>query len=340
MGVIIKKILRSRLPQRAHGIPPLLVELAVGVVIPLLFVGLRESLTGFVGDAAPYAFMFVGAALATVLAGWRSGGVAIAIGQLFTWYLIIPPIGSFALPDPAVRVGLILATVSQLLTVLIIALYQREVDKGTAEREKRMELLSEALKEIDHRTRNNYQVVLALLEIQARRAADESARNALHQVRERIQAIAGASERLAVLSDHIEAIRLDDHLCSLVQQIERGLAREGIKVDCDVEEVLASADKATCISIIVNELVTNALKHAFNGERSGHVRVRGTSANGFELIVADDGLGIRATQKKGYTGLGTRLVETFARQLGAKHEVVSTDNGTTHRLVIPQLIDG
>ena len=200
-----------------------------------------------------------------------------------------------------------------------------------------MELQEQALREIDHRTRNNYSTVLALVQLQAQRSGDAKVKSALQQVADRIEAIARATERLASNSSDIELIRLDDHLCELVQQIERGMARDGIRIECDVDEVQAGADTATSISIIVNELVTNAIKHAFNGEGSGHVSVVGKSGSRFELIVADNGRGIQATRRDGHNGLGTRLVETFIRQLGAAHEVVSTEKGTTHRLLIPSL---
>jgi two-component sensor histidine kinase len=326
------------LPQRLAGkVPAFVVELAVGLAVPLVLVALRIPLQGIAGDRAPYAFMFVGATLATVLAGWRSGVIAVAIGQLLTWYLIVMPQWAFAVPSPEVRGGLVIATLSQLVMVLVIALYQREVDKGTREREQRLRLLDEALNEIDHRTRNNYQTVLAMISLQARGSADDGVKTALGQVSDRIQAIANASQQLAVRSGDLDAVRLDDHLCGLVQQIERGLSREGIEVDCEVADVTASADAATSISIIVNELVTNAIKHAFNGERPGRVSVLGKFERGFELIVADNGKGIAATRREGHDGLGTRLVESFARQLGAKHHVSSSDKGTTHRLVIPHL---
>ena len=328
----MRKILRSRLPQRVRTVPPVLVEIAVGLTLPVVMVGLRMPLYGFAGDRAPYAFMFIGAALATLLAGWRSGLVAVIVGQLLAWNLVV---GSAATPE--VRGAFVLATFSQLVTVLIIALYQREIDKGTQEREQRLALLDEALNEIDHRTRNNYQTVLAMIELQSRRASNDAAREALRQVSDRIQAIANASQQLAVRSADIGKVRLDDHLCGLVQQIERGLSRDGIYVDCDVDEVTADADKATSISIIVNELVTNAIKHAFNGEGSGRVRVSGRSGEPFELVVADDGSGIRQSRRKDSTGLGSKLVESFARQLGAKHQVTSTGEGTTHRLLIPTL---
>jgi two-component sensor histidine kinase len=169
------------------------------------------------------------------------------------------------------------------------------------------------------------------------RAQEPAVKNALQQVMDRIQAIAGASDRLAMRSSELDRIKLDDHLCELVEQIERGIARDGIEVECDVEEVVATADTATSISIIVNELVTNAIKHAFNGEGSGIVRVMGRAGDVFELVVQDDGRGIGPTRKKNGSGLGTRLVENFVKQLGAQHEVVSSENGTTHRLVIPGL---
>lgn len=320
-----------------HGARSVLTELAVGIVAPVIMVLFRMPFTPMTGDRAPYAFTFVGAALATLLAGWRSGVLSIVVGQVLTWFVIVVP-SWLTNPVPApVRGGLIVATAAQFVIVLIIALYQREVDKGTAEREKRLELLDHALREIDHRTTNNYQTVLALIELQARRAPDGAVREALSQVGDRIQAIANASKQLAARSSTLDAVRLDKHLCGLVEEIERGLARDGIEVDCDVPEVTANADTATSISIIVNELVTNAIKHAFNGEGSGHVRVSGRSGSDFELIVADNGRGIAASRRDGHSGLGSRLVESFARQLGARHEVVSSDKGTEHRLLIPHL---
>ena len=83
--------------------------------------------------------------------------------------------------------------------------------------------------------------------------------------------------------------------------------------------------------------MTNAIKHAFNGERSGSVWVRGRAGDTFELTIVDDGRGIASNRKADRSGLGTKLVESFVRQLNARHEVVSTEKGTTHRLLIPDL---
>ena len=334
----IKKILRSRLPERLAGkVPPLLVELAVGVVAPLILVALRAALLPIVGDRAPFAFNFLAVAIAAVLAGWRSGLVALVIGQAAIWFAVVTPQWA-GTPLVSDRLGgLITASIAELLVLIGIALYQREIAKAWVEREKRMDLLDEALREIDHRTRNNYQTVLAMIELQAKRSTDEQVATALLQVADRIQAIANASKQLAVRSAELGVVRLEDHLCGLVQQIERGLSRKEILVECKVDHVTASVDKATSISIIVNELVTNAIKHAFNGDSSGHVWVTGKTGRMFELMVADDGRGIGASQREGHDGLGSKLVESFARQLSAVHDVVSTEKGTTHRLVIPDL---
>jgi two-component sensor histidine kinase len=327
-----------RLPKRlASNMPGPVVELGIGLMLAILAVLARFLLTPLIGEVAPYIFVSAAMIIAALVAGWRSGLIALLAGQLLTIYLIIGPSHSIYINGWHRQATVVFALISQLIVLVIVAVYQREVDAVTEEREQRMKLLDDALKEIDHRTRNNYQTVLAMINLQVRRSEDPNVADALRQVADRIEAISNASRQLAVRSAHLGTVRLDDHLCGLVQQIGRGLSRDGIDVECQVEEVTASADAATSISIIVNELVTNAIKHAFNGEGGGHVRVSGRQGSAFELIVADDGRGIQATRRDGDSGLGTRLVENFARQLGAKHDVVSSESGTTHRLVIPRL---
>lgn len=289
------------------------------------------------GERAPYALNFLAVVIAAVLAGWRSGLIALITGQLLVWYAIVPPYFSFAIEDPKRFSGFLIATVSQALILLVIGLYQREVDKGTAERERRLALLDHALHEIDHRTRNNHQTVLALIHLQAQRSDHDGVKDALQQVADRIQAIAQATERLALRSGDIERIRLDDHLCGLCDHIERGLSRQNVNVRCEVEEITTSADMAIPIAIIVNELVTNALKHAFDGREEGNVVVTGRMNGEFHLSVIDNGIGIRGHGRKPKGGLGTKLVESFAKQLGARHETVTSEQGTTHEIVIPKV---
>jgi two-component sensor histidine kinase len=338
-GPVIRKILRSRLPERlADRVSPALVELGVGVLSAILLLSLRMALIPLAGDRAPYAFVFLSIVIASVAAGWRSGLVALFLGQTLAWKLVAQ--GPFQIGEAHdERLGaLIIATVSQLIILLVITLYQREVAKGERERERRMELLDHARREIDHRARNNYQTVLSLVQLQAARANDAKVKQALIQVAERITAISIATQHLALRSEDLASVSLRDHLCELCSQLERGLARGEVRVECNIPDVTASADTAVHLAIIVNELVTNALKHAFEEGRGGLVQIQSNMAGtAFELEISDNGGGMGRPSSAAGSGLGQKLVETFARHLDATHEVETSSGGTTHRILVPAL---
>jgi two-component sensor histidine kinase len=336
---ILKRILRSRLPERlAHRVPPAVVEIGIGLLSALLFLAVRVALIPVAGDRAPYSFVFLGIVISALLAGWRSGAVTLITGQILAWTVIASRATSLPVGAAERWGALIIASFSQAVILLIIALYQREVAKNAQERERRVELLDQARREIDHRAKNNYQTVLSLVELQAARAEGPATRDALRQVADRIAAISVATEHLAIRNEDLSTVRLRDHLCGLCTQLERGLARGEIQVECDVADVVASADTATQLAIIVNELVTNALKHAFADGRRGVVRVQSKlTGKGLELEVSDNGCGIDGQSPSAGSGLGRKLVDNFARHLNAKHDVSSSADGTVHRLMVPAL---
>lgn len=338
-GRVIKRIFRSRLPERLSGrFAPVLVELTVGLLVGVAVSAARMPLDPLLGQQAPYALVFVGVVIACVLGGWRSGLLTLAIGQLFALFMVIEPRWSWAVRDPQREFALIVSTISQLIILAVIALYQREVAKGASEGERRVSLLDEA-QEIDHRTRNNYSTVLALIHLQAQRAREPAVKDALGQTAARIEALALASQQLAVRSEDLGSVRLGEHLCSLCARLERGLSRDEVKVHCKVDDVVVPADRAICLSIIVNELVTNALKHAFDEGGGGVIRVESKlGPRGLELSVADNGKGMPSKPGAGGSGLGSKLIETFVRQLGAKHETASSSDGTTHKILVPSLV--
>ena len=291
------------------------------------------ALLPWMGERAPFALVFVAVVGAAVLAGWRSGLLALVVGQLLVWYFIIPQSWSFVIENSTLAAALLLATVAELLILIIITLYQREVALAWSKREGQMGLLEKALAEIDHRTSNNYQTVLALVLAQAKSARGDAVKDALQQVADRIRAIANASRKLAVASESLEQVRIAEHLQDLCDEIRKGLARPGISIDCDFDDIVLGADRTVSLSILVNELVTNALKHAFPEDRRGTIRVSLSSSHGSaELVVEDDGVGMGGTGRTRGSGLGTRLVETFVRQLNAKHDVASGETGTRHRI--------
>ena len=304
----------------------------------MIVVFMRAVAIPIAADRAPYAFSFLGVVLATVLAGWRAGLITLVLAQVASFYILVEPRFSFAKFDPERSAAFAIATISVALILLVIGLYQREVGKGVLEREKRLDLLGRALEEIDHRTRNNYQTVLAMVQLQAQRSRDAGVQEALAQVADRIKAVTRATEHLGHRSEDIGIVRLREHLCGLCEQVERGLSRDGVRVQCDVEDLSASTEKAIYLSIIVNELVTNALKHAFEDSSEGLIRVASEQhAKGVTIIVEDNGRGLQKLPAKDKGGLGSKLVDRFARELGCEHEVVSSAKGTTHRLELRSL---
>jgi len=311
------------------------VEVVIGLATAVLMTLLRIALMPLTGDRAPYSLVFVGVLLAAVLAGWRSGLLALLFGQLFAWFMVVDP-ASYAAQKWNYIGGLAVATFAQLAVLAIVALYQREVARSSSRLASERDLLGKALREIDHRTSNNYQTVLALVLAQATAAKEASVKDALRQVADRIRAIANASRKLAVASESLEQVRIGDHLQDLCGDIERGLSRDGIHIDCDFDDMVLSADRTVSVSILVNELVTNALKHAFPDGRSGTIAVSlKRTVNGIDLVVADSGAGMSASAKSKGTGMGRRLIQTFVKQLGASHQVESGKDGTRHRIRIP-----
>ena len=335
----MRTIIRSRLPERLAGrVAPPLVELGVGISVALLFIALRAALIPIAGDRAPYAFVFLGIVVACLLAGWRSGLVALIAGQGVTWMIVSQRVASAATLHSDRVGGILISTLSQLVILLIIALYQREVARGVLAQERRMELLDHARREIDHRAKNNFQTVLSLVQLQTAREQDPDVKRALQQVADRILAISVATEHLAIRGEDLATVRLRDHLCELCSQLERGLAGGDVRVECEVPDVTASADKAIHLAIIVNELVTNSLKHAYREGIRGVVRVRSKMVgDGLELEVSDDGIGMKASSSSSGSGLGRKLVETFAHHLGAKVEISTSPAGTTHKIFVPAL---
>ena len=100
--------------------PPFVVEAAIGVGVAITMLAVRASLYAVAGDRAPYALNFLAVVAATVLAGWRSGLIALGIGQLLVWYVIVTPYWSWSIAGTDRVGGMIISTLSQALILLAI----------------------------------------------------------------------------------------------------------------------------------------------------------------------------------------------------------------------------
>lgn len=194
------------------------------------------------------------------------------------------------------------------------------------------------LQEIHHRVKNNLQVISSLINMQIRTLSDALSCAALQECRSRVQTMALIHEKLYESKDY-SRVRFSDYAKSLAEQVIRagGVSATALALDLDMEELSLAVDRAIPCGLILNELLTNALKHAFPNLAAGTVRVelRKLGEHQAVLSVGDDGIGISPDfdpQKS--TSLGVQLVITLVEQLGGSLEIVRQP-GTTFRVIFP-----
>lgn len=172
--------------------------------------------------------------------------------------------------------------------------------------------------EANHRIANSLQLLSAMISIQAREVHDPAGLAALDVTRRRIAAIAGVHRQL-YQAGHTGSVDLGAYLEQLGGDLwdASATATIGRRILVDADPVTVPAEDATAIGITVSELVTNALKYAYEEGEAGDVRInlRARPGGGYVLAVEDRGRGL-ATEVHG-TGLGARLVHMMAARLGA-----------------------
>jgi PAS domain S-box-containing protein len=198
------------------------------------------------------------------------------------------------------------------------------------------------LQEVHHRVKNNLQVISSLISLQIRRVEDRANRSGLEQCKTRVEAIALIHEKLYQSSDYAR-VPFADYARSLVGNIFQagGASSTNIRLSVDIATIALPVDKAIPCGLILNELITNALKHAFPGERRGSVRValHRASPAGLVLAVSDDGVGMVPGPAHETAGsLGMQLIATLVDQLGGTLEIAS-QGGTSVRIAFPFVDD-
>jgi len=196
-----------------------------------------------------------------------------------------------------------------------------------------------AVKEIHHRVKNNLQIVTSFLNLQGRQLQDPEARQAIAAARHRIDALAIVHQTL-YQHERLELVSMRPFLQGLIDHLAEalGMAAQNIGISQTYDDIERPADDAIPIALFLVEAVTNATKYAFNGTKGGQVVISLDSANtgGACLRVSDNGVGFDTSTSDAPKGLGSKLMTAFARQLGAKLEIVSAPGqGSTISLYMP-----
>jgi two-component sensor histidine kinase len=196
------------------------------------------------------------------------------------------------------------------------------------------------IKETHHRVKNNLQIVMSLLSLQAGKLRDPTAQSALRQAQVRVNALALVHRILHEIED-LGAVDVKRLIEDLARQIHEGFGadRRDLKLELNIVSRQAPGDLAVPLTLFAVEALTNAFKHAYPvGARGGVIRVSLLPIAGgkLRLAVEDDGRGVQSESSSGGGGIGSRLIQAFAQQVGGSATMNRRDTGgTVVELIFP-----
>jgi two-component sensor histidine kinase len=195
------------------------------------------------------------------------------------------------------------------------------------------------LKEITHRVKNSLAIVASMLKLQAGNMDDPELNRHLQEAAYRVSAVAKAHERIHQGTD-TDRLDLGIYVEQVCSDLNDAVSPYNIEVEAD-HGIEIMTDRAIPIALIATELITNGIKHAYDGQSVGTIRVRLVrgAEDTVELMVRDEGPGLLPEfDPRSATGLGMRIVQAFTQQLKATIAVRRLDPGTEFVVSIPREI--
>ena len=196
------------------------------------------------------------------------------------------------------------------------------------------------LKEVHHRVKNNMQVIISLLRLQGQAIHDPRLAEALRESQHRVESMALIHEQLYQTKD-LREVDLARHVSTLGANLLHSYGVDDGRIALHVKFALRplAVDQAIPAGLILNELISNALKHAFPGDHSGTVTVTGTRQHGdIVLGVRDDGMGLpRELDGKRTKSLGLTIVQILAQQLRGSF-AVDSGHGAAFQVTFPEVV--
>jgi two-component sensor histidine kinase len=178
------------------------------------------------------------------------------------------------------------------------------------------------LLELQHRVKNNLQMITALIRLEARQVPQEGER--FDRLAGRVEALSLLYESLSAQED-VQEVDLGIYLSQVAAAVMRAHGVEGIRLDLKVDTWPVSINVAMPTGLVVNELLTNALKHGFKGRDGGTIKLHGlVDSTGCIVTIADDGVGLAAGTEWPQSGkLSALIVKSLTQNAGARVEVHS-----------------
>jgi two-component sensor histidine kinase len=224
-----------------------------------------------------------------------------------------------------------------LLAACMLWLYHRirKQRQEIAAQSKKLEIM---MKELHHRVKNNLQIVSSLLSLQTYKVQDEEAVLVLKESQQRVQAMSFIHQRL-YKTESLTAVNMKEYLTDLAESLvsSYGFNRDDFDLHITVEKEMLDIDKALPIGLIINELVTNALKYAYTDISRPSLNITLTEEDA-KLVCAirDNGIGINEQQwKQKKNSFGKQLITALCKQLRAQQTLV-VEAGTQFTITIPK----
>jgi two-component system, sensor histidine kinase PdtaS len=338
---MLVELLRRLKPIR--GLPIWLRYLATTIIVLACF-GLRFLISGFDDYGhLPLFLMFVPAVIiASFLFDRGSGFVAVGLSAVLGLYFYVEPAGSFGLRHLGEVFRLIVFIIVGVLTASIIEALRVTVDELAARTEelssirdslvesnRHRELL---LADINHRVKNHLSAIAATIVLRRKQLEDPEGQDALDAIVGRLSVLGRVYTRLDLQG---AAVDLDskeflEGLCNELAETIVGL--RPIAIVTDIEPIRLGSQTAVTLGLVVNELITNALKYAFLGDQAGEIRVMLRSREtGYLMEVRDNGVGATIS---GEGGTGARLIRGLVGQMRGSVEWAN-DGGTRVTIRLP-----
>ena len=246
----------------------------------------------------------------------------------------------------AVRLLVIIAllTFAGLLAALFVKAMRdlnidREVEADTAERLRA--LLADRtllLDEVNHRVKNSLQQIASVVRLQSRAVSHPEAKDALDNTLSRIMAVGRVHEQLYKAGAQIGRFDAGAYTEALARELVESMGRDEVQLVTQVQPISLDVRQAAPLALILNELVTNALKYGCPQDRTCRIQVSlGTDGDDCRLSVSDDGNGLpEGFTPKQTRSLGMRAIEALTRQLGGRFEIEDVDRGASFAVVFPR----
>jgi two-component sensor histidine kinase len=306
--------------------------------------------------ALPLLFFLPAILFSAIFFGAIFGVFATALSATISAIFFLPPFGELTIEDSNAAWSLLLLILTgALITAMGSALrgaylraqeQQRDTALAYSEAEAARAIAQQGeidrqllLIEFEHRVKNDMQRVIATLTLQAIASSPEVAQ-ALNQASNQIRVIAAMHDRLKH-QDGVVSVEMSEYLGDLVSGFRGSLAgTRPVDLDVDTQPCTLTLDQASAVGLITNELITNALKHAFPENSAGKVSIAFVrNGSEFQLTVSDDGVGPTSSgigSAGARTGIGRKLTTALAKQLGGELVTQATmPTGISVRLSFP-----